>query len=81
MVTECDLVASVVSNGRILSYLYDPVAGNFVPGDGSARLSDAALRGLAASPGQEVTFTAATPGSGPRLTNGTPPPRRSPRPR
>jgi DNA-binding beta-propeller fold protein YncE len=66
-VTECDLVAQVALNGRIVGYLYDPVAGNFIPDDGSARLSDATLRAFAGTAGQEVTYTAATPGSGARI--------------
>ncbi|HEX3744786.1 MAG TPA: hypothetical protein VHW09_12680 [Bryobacteraceae bacterium] len=66
-VTECDLVAQVAMNGRIAGYLYDPLAGNFIPDDGSARISDATLRSFAATPGQEVTYTAATPGSGARI--------------
>ena len=64
---ECDLVAQVVSGSRVMSYLYDPVAGDFVPDDGTAPISDADLRSLAATPGMEVTYTAATPGSGPRI--------------
>ena len=70
-VTECDLVAHVALNGRTVAYLYNPGTGMFVPGDGSAALTDAALRGLAATPGQEVTFTAVTPGSGARIASGT----------
>jgi hypothetical protein len=66
-VTECDLVAQVVRQGRIMGYLYNPAASNFIPDDGSAPLSDASLRALAATPGQEVTYTAATPGSGARI--------------
>jgi DNA-binding beta-propeller fold protein YncE len=66
-VTECDLVAHVVQNGRIMGLLYDPASGSFIPDDGTAPLSDAALRALAATPGQEVTYTAATPGSGARI--------------
>jgi DNA-binding beta-propeller fold protein YncE len=66
-VTECDLVAHLVLNGRIVGYLYDPVAANFIPDDGSARISDASLRAFAATPGQEITYTAATPGAGPRM--------------
>jgi DNA-binding beta-propeller fold protein YncE len=66
-VTECDLVAQVVQNGRIVGYLFDAGANNFVPDDGSAPLSNAALRALALTPGQEVTYTAATPGSGARI--------------
>jgi DNA-binding beta-propeller fold protein YncE len=67
VVTECDLVAQVVQDRRIIGYLYDPVAGDFVTDEGRVRVSDAALRALAATPGQEVTYTAATPGSGSRL--------------
>ena len=67
VVTECDLVAQVALNRRIAGYLYDPVAGNFIPDDGAPRISDAALRALAATPGQEVTYTAVTPGSGSRI--------------
>jgi hypothetical protein len=67
VVTECDLVAQVVQNGRVMGYLYDPVAKNFIPDDNSATLSDAALRALASNVGQEVTYTATTPGSGSRI--------------
>ncbi len=66
-VTECDLVAHVVQDGRVKAYLYDPVANGFVSENGGARVTDAALRALAAKVGQEVTYTAATPGSGQRL--------------
>ncbi len=65
--TECDLVVQVVRNGRIMGFLYDPVANNFIPDDGSAPITDAAIRAFAATPGQEVTYTAATPGSGSRI--------------
>jgi len=66
-VTECDLVVQVVQNGRIMSFLYNPAANNFIPDNKSAALPDAVIRAFAATPGQEVTYTAATPGSGPRL--------------
>ena len=66
-VTECDLVVEVVRNGRIMGFLYDPVANNFIPDDGSSPLLDATIRGFSATLGQEVTYTAATPGSGPRI--------------
>jgi DNA-binding beta-propeller fold protein YncE len=66
-VTECDLVVEVVQNGRIKGFLYSPGANSFTPDDGSAALADAAIRAFAATPGQEVTYTAATPGSGARL--------------
>jgi hypothetical protein len=66
-VKECDLVARVVQNGRVMGYLYDPLAKNFLPDTGAARVSDSGLRNLAATAGQEITYTAMTPGSGPRL--------------
>jgi YVTN family beta-propeller protein len=71
-VTECDLVVEVVQNARIKGFLYNPAANNFMPDDGSAPLLDAAIRAFATVPGQEVTYTAATPGSGPRLVFGKP---------
>ena len=64
----------------MMGYLYDPVANNFIPDDDSARLSDASLRALAATPGQEVTYTAATPGSGARLAFSNYRTRKAPRP-
>ena len=68
-VTECDLAAHAAVDGRIAGYLYDPASGTFFAGNGAA-LSDAALRALAAVPGQEVTYTAVTPGAGPRVAYG-----------
>jgi hypothetical protein len=68
-VRECDLVAQVALGGRVKGFLFDPVAGNFMPDDGGARVSDATLRALAATPGQEVTYTCAPPGSGARIAN------------
>lgn len=69
-VMECDVVARVVENGRVMSFLYDPSSKNFMPDDGSARVADTDLRALATTAGQEVTYTAATPGSGMRLVFG-----------
>ena len=66
---ECDLIARVVKDGRIISLLYEPAAMSFIPDDGSNPLSDAELRALAANSGREVTYTAAPPGSGTRLTS------------
>jgi DNA-binding beta-propeller fold protein YncE len=66
-VNECDLVVEVVQNDRIMGFLYDPVANNFVPDDGSTPLADPTIRAFATTPGQEVTYTAATPGSGARI--------------
>ncbi len=68
-VRECDLVAQVALGGRVKGFLYDPVAKNFTPDDGGPRVSDGALRALAATPGQEVTYTCAPPGSGGRLAS------------
>ncbi|HLJ27049.1 MAG TPA: hypothetical protein VKY85_10105 [Candidatus Angelobacter sp.] len=64
--TECDLVAKVVLNGAVKGFLFDPSSGNFLDNAGNAT-TDTALRGLAATAGQEVTFTAVTPGSGSRI--------------
>jgi DNA-binding beta-propeller fold protein YncE len=66
-VMECDLVAKVVSAGRVKGFLFDPAANAFIPDDGSANVSDATLRSLAATPGQEVTYTCVPPGSGTRV--------------
>jgi hypothetical protein len=41
-------------------------SGSFVGADGSSR-SDASLRALTATPGQEVTYTCTPPGSGSRI--------------
>src|SRR5579872_3791454 len=77
VVTECDLVAQVVQSRRIVGYLYDPAARNFVSNGGADRITDTALRALAATPGQEVTYTAVPPGSGPRIAFSTAPPARA----
>jgi hypothetical protein len=66
-VTECDLVAHVVRGRSIAGYLYDPAAGDFIVDAGRARMTDTALRALAATAGQEVTYTAVPPGSGSRI--------------
>jgi DNA-binding beta-propeller fold protein YncE len=66
-VRECDLVAHVAIGGRVNGFLFDPVAGNFMPADGGPRVADATLRSLSTTPGQEVTYTCAVPGSGARL--------------
>src|SRR5216684_3298712 len=66
-VMECDLVAKVVVSGRVKGFLFDPASNSFIPDDGTGNLSDGALRGLAATPGQEVTYTCVTPGSGTRV--------------
>jgi DNA-binding beta-propeller fold protein YncE/mono/diheme cytochrome c family protein len=65
-VTECDLVASTVVNGRVEGFLFAPSAGGFVAADGTP-VSDSALRAIAMRPGHEVTFTCVPPGSGSRV--------------
>jgi hypothetical protein len=66
-VKECELVARVAQGGQIQGFLFDPGTSRFVPAGGGAGLSDGALRALAATPGQEVTYTCVPPGSGARL--------------
>ncbi|MEO7733616.1 MAG: hypothetical protein ABIY55_21815, partial [Kofleriaceae bacterium] len=66
-VKECDLVAQVAQAGAIRGFLFDAGTSNFVPAGGGASLSDAALRALAQTAGQEVTFTCVPPGSGARI--------------
>ncbi len=61
---ECDLIATYAKDGRTVTLLYDPKLRTFT--DGTTQIAPQALRALAETPGQEVTFTAATPGSGPR---------------
>ena len=68
-VTECDLVVTGRDgSGDERGYLYDPVANNYDPDRASEPvLSQAALLALAATAGQELTFTCAPPGSGTRM--------------
>jgi hypothetical protein len=63
---ECDLVAKVAIGGALQGYLLDASAGDFVAADGTRR-TDASLRALAATSGQEVTYTCVPPGSGRRI--------------
>lgn len=65
-VTECDLVAQVVEAGVRRGYVYEAGSSSFVAADGSRR-TDAALRTLATTAGQEVTYTCTPPGSGKRI--------------
>jgi DNA-binding beta-propeller fold protein YncE len=64
---EIELVASVVQGGARRSFLFNPANSTFVPSGGGAALTDAQLRALANTAGQEVTFTAVPPGSGARI--------------
>jgi YVTN family beta-propeller protein len=66
-VKECELVARVAQGGVIKGYLWNPATSSFVPSGGGTALSDSALRVLAATAGQEVTFTAVPTGSGARI--------------
>ena len=66
-VKECELVARLAQGGAIRGFLFDPASASFAPAGGGAALSDSALRALAATPGQEVTFTCAPTGQGARL--------------
>jgi YVTN family beta-propeller protein len=67
-VTECDLVAKVASGGRVRGYFYEVASGTWDPDDGSPNIADSTLRAMAATAGQEVTFTAVPPGSGRRIS-------------
>jgi hypothetical protein len=63
---ECDLIAKATIGGVAKGWQRD-AGGLFVPDDGTASLSDVALRALAATPGQEITYTCVPPGSGLRM--------------
>ena len=61
---ECDLIVKGTIGGVKKGWLYQPSSSNFQPDDGTGNISDPALRAFAASPGQELTYTCTTPGSG-----------------
>ena len=67
---ECEVVATLAFHENRLQFLYDLSLKLFVSADGTLRMNDADLRSLAATPGQEITYTAATPGSGRRMAFG-----------
>jgi DNA-binding beta-propeller fold protein YncE len=65
---ECDLVVKGSLGAQNRGWLYDPAADVFVPdAAGEASLADADLRLLAATAGQELTYTCVPPGSGTRI--------------
>ncbi|NOK36439.1 hypothetical protein HMI49_24840 [Corallococcus exercitus] len=64
---EADLVAKAAIGTRVKGFLFDRAAGTWKPDDGTANITTAALRALANTLGQEVTFTAVPPGSGTRI--------------
>jgi hypothetical protein len=66
-VKEVELVAKVVQGGTSKGFLFNPANSTFVPSGGGAALSDAQIRALASTAGQEVTFTAVPTGSGARI--------------
>lgn len=61
---ECDLVVKGTIGGVPKGWQWEPGTSSYRPDDGTANISDAALRALATTPGQELTFTCATPGAG-----------------
>ena len=65
---ECDLVAKAVIGGQARGFLLNAASGDF-QSDRAAEpaLTDAALRALANTDGQEVTYTCVPPGEGVRL--------------
>jgi len=66
VVTECELVAKAVIDGSERGFLFQPSTQQFLD-DGGGQVSRAALRALAQTSGQEVTFTCMYPGGGRRL--------------
>jgi hypothetical protein len=66
-VVECDLVARVAQGGAVKGFLFNTTNSSFVPSGGGTALTDAQIRALANTAGQEVTFTCVPPGSGARI--------------
>jgi hypothetical protein len=65
---ECDLVVKCTVDGEARGYLLNASTGQFRSDRASeATLSDATLRALANTAGQELTYTCAPPGSGVRM--------------
>ncbi|MEO7110641.1 MAG: hypothetical protein ABI183_09400, partial [Polyangiaceae bacterium] len=58
---ECDLVARAVVGGKTVAFRAEPDK-SFVSTNGATTLTDAAVRALAATAGQEVTYTCMPPG-------------------
>ena len=66
-VTECDLVVKGVVNGEARGWVYRPSLGHFQSDRAVETHTDAALRTLAQTAGQELTYTCVPPGSGDRI--------------
>src|SRR5213594_237938 len=66
--SECDLVVKGVLGGAARGWLYQPASGQFQSDRASEPLlNEASLRAQAGTAGQELTYTAVTPGSGTRI--------------
>ena len=67
-VTECDLVVKGQLDGEPRGWVYRPAPANHFQSDRAAEtLTDAQLRNVATTAGQELTYTCAPPGSGDRM--------------
>ena len=67
-VTECDLVARGLVNGEFRGYLYDPITYRYWPDrQNESVLTANAMRNLAQSGSNSLTFTCVPPGSGNRI--------------
>jgi DNA-binding beta-propeller fold protein YncE len=65
---ECDLIVKGTVGGEQRGWRMSSVSGAFLPDKaGESSLTDAQLRALANTPGQELTYTCAPPGSGVRM--------------
>lgn len=67
-VFECDVVARVVASAgtQPQGYLRQS-SGSFLPDDGGPAITESTLLDMASLPGQELTLTCGTPGSGQRM--------------
>ncbi|MFM7531882.1 MAG: YncE family protein [Rubrivivax sp.] len=65
-VTECELVVRGVVGSRATTFVLKP-DGTYARDDGGSTLSEAALRDLARTAGQALTYTCMPPGWAPRL--------------
>jgi len=64
-VTECDLIVKGTIAGEARGALFDPVTDLFTTDrEDDPTLTDAQVRALAATPGQELTYTCVPPGTG-----------------
>jgi DNA-binding beta-propeller fold protein YncE len=67
-VRECDLIVKGTISSEARGAVWNPMTARFIPDRAvEPPLTDAALRALATTPGQELTFTCVPPGSGTRM--------------